>query len=223
MCFISTALANTDIPTENKTPLFVDVKTAISTVHYDIRYASKNNFVGDVVDGYFAEKCYVNYQLIDSLKRINTALLNDDYRLTFFDCYRPEKAVAHFMRWAKDLNDTQTKAQYYPNVAKSHLAGPYIAEKSGHSKGFTVDITLQKKDKFGNWHDLDMGSSYDLFDTLSHSNNKKISVQQRSNRYLLQQTMKAYGYTPYAMEWWHFTYTVTPKVQRNESYNFDVK
>lgn len=202
---------------------FIDIKQAIPSVAYEIRYASTNNFVGTVITGYLSNKCYIHQSVINDLKAVTVALAQQKYRLKLFDCYRPEKAVAHFMRWAQDLTDTQTKADYYPNIAKSNLVGPYIAAKSGHSKGYTLDLTLQKKLKNGHWQDLDMGEHFDLFDVLSNTDNKQISAQQRNNRYRLKEIMQAHGFSNYAMEWWHFTHTKTSKAQRQKSYDFDVK
>lgn len=202
---------------------FIDVKQVIPSVVYDIRYASKNNFVGDVINGYLAKKCYIHRAAISDLKAVTADLAKQGYRLKLFDCYRPEKAVTHFMRWAKNLTDTKTKAEYYPNIAKSTLVGPYIAEKSGHSKGYTLDLTLQKKLNNGEWQDLDMGTHFDLFDVLSNTDNKHVSLQQRNNRDRLRDIMQAHGFSNYPMEWWHFTHTKTPKSQRQSSYDFDVK
>ncbi|XQW86762.1 M15 family metallopeptidase [Thalassotalea piscium] len=201
---------------------FVDIKLAIPSVVYDIRYASKNNFVGEVIDGYLAPKCLIRQEVIKPLIKLSDELLQQGYRLKLYDCYRPEKAVKHFMRWALDLSDTKTKNTYYPNLDKSNLVGQYIAEKSGHSKGFTLDLTIQMKDKNGTWHDLDMGSTFDMFDKISNTETPLISPQQKYNRQILKVTLERNGFTNYPMEWWHFTYTKTPKSQRQHAYNFDV-
>lgn len=208
---------------EHEQKQFIDVKQVIPSVAYDIRYASTKNFVGTVVNGYLAKKCYIHQAVIDDVKAVTAELAQQGYRLKLFDCYRPEKAVAHFMRWAQDLTNTKTKAEYYPNIAKSSLVGPYIAEKSGHSKGYTLDLTLQKKLNNGEWQDLDMGANFDLFDVLSNTDSPQITTSQRDNRYRLKNVMQVHGFTNYPMEWWHFTHTKTPKPQRQRSYDFDVK
>ena len=110
------------------------------------------------------------------------------------------------MRWASDLNDTRTKAQYYPNLAKDKLVGEYIAEKSGHSRGSTLDLTLAKQDEQGNWQPIDMGSPFDMFDPVSNVGAPGISAEQTANRQLLENVMQQGGFKVYSMEWWHFTH-----------------
>ncbi|TKB43535.1 M15 family metallopeptidase [Thalassotalea mangrovi] len=201
---------------------FVDIKSVIENVEYDIRYATSNNFVGERIDGYLASKCLIHRDAMSSLRDIVNELAKQDLRLKFFDCYRPEKAVAHFMSWANDLSDTKTKADYYPNLDKSALVGPYIAERSGHSRGFTVDLTLVRKDGSGQYVELDMGSSYDLFDPLSNTDNPGINASQRKNRQLLKTVMESHGFAAYNMEWWHFTYRDMTTQQKQQYYDFDV-
>ena len=200
----------------------VDLAQYIGSIHYDIRYAGHENFVGQPVDGYLAAKCFLHKDLMKPLKQLSKQLSQRNYRLRIYDCYRPEKAVAHFMRWVNDLNDIKTKASYYPNLPKSQLVGDYIAEKSGHSKGFTVDLTLEVKAE-GRWQPIDMGSNFDVFDPISHSNSTLISEVQQGNRNLLKTLMNSAGFSHYKYEWWHFTYTKTPKTMRSQSFNFDIE
>ena len=200
----------------------VDTAKYIDAIHYDIRYAGHNNFVGQPVDGYLAAKCLLHIDLMTPLKQLSKRLSQQNYRLRIYDCYRPEKAVAHFMRWVRNLNDTKTKATFYPNLAKSQLVGDYIAEKSGHSTGFTVDLTLEIEIE-GRWQPIDMGSNYDVFDPISHSNSPLISEVQQDNRNLLKNVMSSAGFSHYKYEWWHYTYTKTPKSMRSQSFNFDIE
>ncbi|TLU67572.1 peptidase M15 [Thalassotalea litorea] len=202
---------------------FVDIKTELESVEYDIRYAGYNNFVGEPVDGYLESKCFIHRDALPALKAIVNELANKQMTLKFFDCYRPEKAVAHFMRWAKDLTDLKTKAQYYPNLPKSALVGPYIAEKSGHSRGFTIDVTLVELDPHGQYQALDMGSPYDMFDAISNTESPNINAQQKANRELLKNLMQKHGFAAYDMEWWHFTYANMTEVQKQQYYDFDVQ
>ncbi len=139
--------------------------------------------------------------------------------LKLFDAYRPQQAVNHFVRWAKVLNDTLMKQSYYPDVPKSELfKRGYIASKSGHSRGSTVDLTLIDLDT-GN--ELDMGSPYDFFGVQSHPFYKKITDKQRKNRMLLRRVMLKNGFKPYENEWWHFTLRDEPFP--NQYFDFPVK
>ena len=125
--------------------------------------------------------------------------------LKIYDAYRPQKAVNHFARWAKKLNDTLKKNEYYPNVKKKNLfKEEYIAYRSGHSRGSTVDLTIidlstpEKKE-------LDMGSSYDFFGHESWVSYTNLSKEQLGNRLFIQKIMKKYNFKNYIQEWWHFT------------------
>ncbi|SES63957.1 M15 family metallopeptidase [Thalassotalea agarivorans] len=216
-------LALVAVQVQAKEQEFVDIKSHITNVNYDIRYYSGNNFVGERIDGYKAAKCLVHKNAIAALSKASEALNKAGDRFKFFDCYRPEKAVAHFMRWAKDLEDIKTKKTYYPNLDKSAFVGPYIAPRSGHSKGYTVDLTLEQKQPNGSYTEVDMGSAFDMFDLVSNTDNPSITKQQKANRYLLKKSLEAVGFSAYDMEWWHFTYTAVPSNERATFYDFDVK
>ena len=128
--------------------------------------------------------------------------------LKIFDGYRPQKAVDHFVRWVQVLKDTLMKAQFYPKVKKNNLLkNGYIAERSGHSRGSTIDLTIINI-KTGKA--LDMGSAYDFFGIQSHPLYQNISKKQKNNRMLLRNTMLNHGFTPYENEWWHFTLKKEP-------------
>ena len=143
-----------------------------------------------------------------ALVQIRQQLAASGLGLKVFDCYRPARAVADFAKWARDPKDQARKADYYPNVDKSRLFElGYIAERSGHSRGSTLDVTLV--DLRTNT-EVDMGSSYDLFDTRSWSTDQTVSPTQRENRMKLQSVMTAHGFRPLAEEWWHFTLNAEP-------------
>ncbi len=130
------------------------------------------------------------------------------YRLKIYDAYRPQRAVSHFMRWAKDVDDTRMKAPFYPNLDKSVLfAQGYIAEKSGHSRGSTVDLTLFDT-KTGK--EVNMGGTFDWFGEESHPDYKGVTEEQLANRMLLRDIMVAHGFKPLVEEWWHFTLADEP-------------
>ncbi|OYT17343.1 MAG: peptidase M15 [Bacteroidetes bacterium 4572_77] len=186
---------------------FVYMSSICPSIKTDVRYFGSNNFVGKPIDGYQSPKIICSSQAALALKAAQLELQEIGYSLIIYDAYRPQRAVHHFMRWAKDLNDTLTKAKYYPNVNKNKLFKlGYIAEKSSHSRGSTFDVSLM--DSQGEV--LDMGSPFDFFGTISWSNYQGISLQQNENRMLLQQIMIESGFIPYDEEWWHFTLKEEP-------------
>ena len=130
-------------------------------------------------------------------------------QLLIFDAYRPQQAVNDFVAWSHDYGDTQTKATYYPRVAKASLFPEgYIAERSGHSRGSTVDLTIVSATP--PFQALDMGTPFDFFGPESWPAYAGCTLQQRANRMLLQGLMKKHGFNPYPQEWWHFTYANEP-------------
>jgi len=195
------------------------IQDKIPTIELEIRYHGENNFIGTAIDGYFAPKAILTIKATLALTQVQEELKSFNLGLKVFDAYRPQKAVDHFVRWGRDLEDRKMKAIYYPNVLKRNLFKEgYIAEKSGHSRGSTVDLTIiDLKSK----EELDMGSSFDFFGVVSHVNYEKISTQQRANRMLLNQVMLKHGFKAYAEEWWHFTLKNEP--YKKTYFNFDVK
>lgn len=200
---------------------FVEMNQALPEAIYDIRYYTDNNFVGEPVVGYQAPKCILQQQAAQALQQVAATASEQGLKLKIFDCYRPQRSVAHFMRWAQDLSDTSTKADYYPNLPKDKLVGEYIAERSGHSRGATVDLTLARQDGEGNWQELDMASPFDMFDPLSNTANPTISTEQAANRQLLKHLMESAGFSNYAMEWWH--YSLVPQPYPDTYFDFPVK
>jgi len=211
---------------------FVDIHEIIPDVSLDLRYSTSHNFLGVPVDGYRTEKCYITKAAADSLAKVQEELRKFNLSLKIYDAYRPQQAVDHFVRWAKDLSDTLTKKEFYPTVDKSRLfVDGYIAEKSGHSRGSTVDLTIvpiplpyqpefdinnqcecfESTDKRFKDNSIDMGTGFDCFHSLSHTENINLTPQQRANRLLLKSLMNKYGFKNLAEEWWHFTL-------RNEPY-----
>jgi zinc D-Ala-D-Ala dipeptidase len=194
---------------------------------YIMSYASPANFVGQVVDGYHEKICIISEPAAVALIAVQDALdkLQKDYRLKIFDTYRPTSAVDHFSRWAADANDQKMKAEYYPDLNKADLFElKYIAEKSSHSRGSTVDLTITvEKDPKSKAPDqeLDMGTAFDFFDDRSHTANPTISAVAKANRALLKDLMEAQGFENYKLEWWHYTLKNEPFP--DTYFNFDVK
>ena len=173
------------------------------TIKKELRYYTSKNFVGTPIDGYMKNKIIISIPAAKALKKIQTKLLDSGLSLKIFDAYRPQQAVDHFVRWAKIMNDTLKKQLYYPDIKKSELFKlGFIALKSGHTRGSTVDLSIVdiKTNK-----ELDIGSSYDFFGEKSHPFYKKITKTQMKNRMLLRTIMIKNGFIPYDNEWWHFT------------------
>ncbi len=198
---------------------FVDAATVVSDLKSDIRYYGDHNFVGEPIDGYVAPKCLLTVEAATALGAVQRDLAVTGLGLKVFDCYRPARAVGHFVRWAKDLDDTKMKSEFYPDVDKSELFEKgYIAERSGHSRGSTVDLTIIDL-KSG--EELDMGAGYDYFDPLSWPSDMRPTAEQRSNRALLRSVMLANGFKPLKEEWWHFTLKNEPYT--DTYFEFEVK
>ena len=182
---------------------FVPLAEAVPDAILEIRYYSTYNFVGDRVDGYERPVAYLTKEAAAALKAASDECVARGYRLKVYDAYRPQRAVSRFMRWAKDVGDTRMKAPFYPNLDKSVLFEQgYIAEKSGHSRGSTVDLTLFDM-KTGK--EVDMGGTFDWFGEESHPDYTGVTEEQLANRMLLREIMLAHGFKPLAEEWWHFT------------------
>ncbi len=188
-------------------------------VKTDLRYYRAYNFVGTRIDGYEAPVAILAEEAAEALKAVSEDLAEQGYGLLILDAYRPTKAVDHFVRWAADADDTKMKSAFYPKLDKKNLFKlGYIAKRSGHSRGSTVDLTLTDA-KSGK--PVDMGGSYDFFGAISSHGAKGLSAQQTANRRLLKQAMERQGFEAYAKEWWH--YTLEDEPFPNKYHNFDVK
>ena len=183
---------------------FVLLTDVVPDAILEIRYYSTYNFVGDRIDGYEQPTALLTKEAAAALKNASDELKAKGYRLKIYDAYRPQQAVTHFMNWAKDIDDTRMKEYFYPELDKSVLFDQgYIAEKSGHSRGSTVDLTLfdMKTVK-----EVDMGGTFDYFGELSHPDYKEgITEEQYNNRMILRDAMINNGFKPLVEEWWHFT------------------
>ena len=180
---------------------FAPVSSAIYDAAYDIRYYSANNFTGNRIRGYNAPVAYMTKESLAALSVAAADLRKQGYRLLIWDTYRPQKAVYNFVEWINDSKNVGDKT-FYPTLKKSDLLkGGYIAEKSGHTRGSTVDLTLIKKD--GSY--VDMGGTFDLFSEISHPNYKKLTKEQKKNRKILHDAMIKAGFKGIDSEWWHFT------------------
>ncbi|MDR4126709.1 M15 family metallopeptidase [Yanghanlia caeni] len=182
---------------------FVYVAEVVPNVVIDARYAGDNNFVGRPVDGYLANTVILTRPAAEALAKVSEDLAAFGLGLKVFDGFRPQRAVDHFVRWAADLSDQSTKARHYPDVEKEHLfRDGYIAERSGHSRGSTVDLTIID---LATGEELPMGTPFDYFGLESWPSYTKLPAEQRAFRALLQQVMTRHGFRPLNEEWWHFT------------------
>ena len=199
---------------------FVSIPEAVPDAILEIRYFSTYNFVGERIDGYLAPTALLTRAAADSLRAVSNDLMRMGYRIKIYDAYRPQMAVDHFVRWAADLKDARMKSCFYPDLRKNVLFKQgYIAEKSGHTRGSTVDLTLFD---MATGKEVDMGGTFDWFGPESHpdfcgdpdtgvydakAGRKRggITETQFRNRLILREVMLRHGFKPLAEEWWHFT------------------
>lgn len=185
-----------------RAPGFVSVSDVIPDVLLDVRYYSTYNFVGERIDGYEAPLVLLTEEAAAALSLVNGDLRRKGLRLVLYDGYRPQRAVDHFVRWAEG-DDESMRPVFYPDVDKADLfTRGFIAKRSGHSRGSTIDLTLLDE-KSGTL--LDMGGPFDYFGELSHPDCPAVTPQQHENRWLLREAMMARGFKPLSTEWWHFT------------------
>jgi|TARA_B110000196_G_scaffold230492_1_gene199006 D-alanyl-D-alanine dipeptidase len=198
---------------------FLELQEFIPDIQLDLRYFSEDNFVGQVIDGYHAEKAFMTREAATALSNVQGELAPFGMSLKVFDAYRPQRAVDHFVRWGQDLGDKKMKDVFYPAVAKEDLfSDGYIAQRSGHSRGSTIDLTIVDLET---GEELEMGTLWDFFDPSSWPSNLNIPPQARANRNLLNAVMTRHGFTALGTEWWHFTLENEPFL--DTYFNFPVK
>ena len=198
---------------------FVYVHQAIPNIFLDIRYFENNNFMRQPIDGYKKPIAILTKPASIALQKVQHELNQKGYSLIIFDAYRPQTAVNHFIKWAKNLEDTIAKREYYPEIDKSQLFElGYISERSGHTRGSTLDLSIVDLKTKKN---MDMGSSFDFFGSKSHHDYQQITEKQKQNRQLLKSTMEKYGFKHYSEEWWHYTLANEPFP--NTYFDFPVK
>ncbi len=182
---------------------FVVLAEAVPLVVQEIRYYSTYNFIGDRIDGYEEPCALLTKEAARALKAVSNEMLVQGYRLKIFDAYRPACAVKHFVMWGLEDQDVRMKPYFYPDLEKQALfAEGYIASRSSHSRGSTVDLTLLD---MRTGREVDMGSPFDLFSEVSHPDYRGITEEQYENRMMLQRVMVRNGFAPLDCEWWHFT------------------
>ena len=182
---------------------FVYLKDIDNSIIVDLKYYSTENFTAKYVDGYHSNVAILSKESALALSKAQQDFNKLGYSLIVYDAYRPQSAVDFFVRWSNDHSDTLNKVIYYPNIKKSELFKlGYIAYKSGHSRGSTVDVSLVD---ISTKKELDMGTIFDYFGVESHTFSNQISEKQKSNRLILIEIMSDNGFKNYSKEWWHFT------------------
>ena len=185
---------------ENDASQFVLLSDYVPGVVQEIRYFSTYNFVGDRIDGYEDPIALLTKDAARALKTVSNQANVMGFRLKVFDAYRPARAVRHFVLWGIEDLDQRMKPFFYPELEKQALFKlGYIASKSSHSRGSTIDLTL-----------LDMGSPFDYFSERSHPDCRDVTEEQYANRMRLQSLMVNNGFVPIDCEWWHFTLANEP-------------
>ena len=207
------------LPDTEDASQFVMLADAVPDAILEIRYFGTYNFVGTRIDGYQEPTALLTREAADSLQAVSKDVMALGYRLKIYDAYRPQKAVDHFVRWAEQIPDTLMKPYFYPDLDKSVLfAKGYIAKKSGHTRGSTVDLTLFD---MNTEKEVDMGGTFDWFGPESHPDFRGITPAQFANRMILRRAMMRHGFKPISSEWWHFTLKNEPFP--NTYFTFPVK
>ena len=201
---------------------FVDAAGVVPGLIVEARYAGTRNFIGTPIDGYDKPICYLTREAASALALVARDIEPRGLVLKAFDCYRPERAVRHFVRWARNLADTAGKAEFYPDVDKRNLfRDGYIAARSSHSRGSTVDLTLARGAAGPDGRELDMGTPFDFFSPRAAPSDRSVSAEAQANRALLAQAMRRRGFMSYRQDWWHFTLRGEPF--RDRHFDFPVR
>ena len=193
---------------ENDASRFVLLSDYVPGIVQEIRYYSTYNFVGDRIDGYEEPIALLTKDAARALKVVSNQANVMGYRLKVFDAYRPARAVRHFVLWGIEDLDQRMKPFFYPELEKQDLFRlGYIASKSSHNRGSTIDLTLLD---MASGKELDMGSPFDYFSERSHPDCRGVTEEQYENRMRLQKLMTDNGFLPIDCEWWHFTLAEEP-------------
>ena len=218
---------------------FVDIAEVAPDVVVDLKYARADNFMRRAVRGYGAARCLLTKPAARALAEAQREVAASGLALMVYDCYRPQRAVDDFVAWARAAPATAVDPMHNPVVPRSELlARGYIAARSGHSRGSTVDLTLiasgpRRRPPAGPPDcrsiegalapdgSLNMGTTFDCFDERAHAADANVTAGARRNRRLLREVMEKHGFVPYAQEWWHFTLANEPFPKT--SFDFEIQ
>jgi zinc D-Ala-D-Ala dipeptidase len=182
---------------------FVFVDEFVPGIRWDAKYATWDNFTGKPVDGYQANRIVGTRALCAAVERAQEKAAASGLGLLLWDGYRPQRAVDCFLRWSQQPDDGRTKLRHYPNIDRPEMFEQgYVAAKSGHSRGGTVDLTLYD---LATGELAPMGGDHDLMDPVSHHGATGITQAEAGNRQYLCSIMEACGFNSYDCEWWHYT------------------
>jgi D-alanyl-D-alanine dipeptidase len=216
---------------------FVYLADVDPAIRQDIRYAGSHNFTGKPVQGYLANECVLTERAARALSQVQADLAAKKLSLIVWDCYRPARAVREFLLWSRLPQDIRMKAEFFPNTNKAQLfALGYLASRSAHSRGSTVDLgivpadlpalpaydpttplkscTAARAERFEDGT-IDLGTGQDCLDPLASPSSPNVTGEATSNRKLLQQSMRRFGFNPYSREWWHFELADEPFPRQN--------
>ncbi len=225
--FLNFVFADNFVIEKNRPSDFVNLQQFIPQMQFDIRYYGSHNFVGRRINGYESPVCLITKSAAMALKKVESKLLGMNLTLKAYDCYRPQRAVDDFANWATQIDNVKMKKEFYPSVDKVNLFKEnYIAYRSGHSRGSTIDLTIvpiqsavpkynkdtplisciaPKQKRFPD-NSLDFGTGFDCFSPVSHPLYQNLSAQILANRLLLNTLMNEAGFKGIDSEWWHFTF-----------------
>ncbi len=182
---------------------FVFLDECVPGIRWDAKYATWDNFTGKPVDGYLVNRVVGTKALCAALQNVQDAAASGGFGLLLWDAYRPQRAVDCFLRWSRQPEDGRTKSRHYPNINRAEMFEKgYVAAKSGHSRGSTVDLTLFH---LATGELAPMGGDHDLMDLISHHGAEGITGDEAGNREFLRSIMEDSGFSSYAYEWWHYT------------------
>lgn len=181
--------------------VFVD--ELVPGIRWDAKYATWDNFTGKPVDGYRVNRIVGTRALCEALSRARDLAAVRGFGLLLWDGYRPQRAVDDFVRWSQQPEDGRTKPRHYPNIDRAQMfERGYVARRSGHSRGSTVDLTLFH---LHTGELAAMGGDHDLMDAVSHHGAPGVRAPESRNRRALRAIMEASGFSSYPAEWWHYT------------------
>lgn len=198
---------------------FVYLDAVLPGVFWDAKYYTADNFTGSAVDGYRVNRIVGTREMAAGLRGALSLAAERGYSLLLWDGYRPQRAVDCFLRWAVSPEDGKTKARHYPNIGKLDIVRlGYVIEKSGHSRGSAIDLTLCDP-KDGRM--VEMGGIFDLMDVRSHHGAEGLSAVAAENREILREIMEKSGFDAYEREWWHYSLKKEP--YPNQYFDFPVE
>lgn len=199
---------------------FISLSEICPNIKIQADYSLSENFTGQVVSGYKAQKAFMTKFSASALQKVQMLALNSGLCLKIFDAYRPLKAVQSFQEWANKPEDNfQLKNYYYPKYDRLELfKRGFIAKESTHSFGIAVDLTLLD---LSTGLELDMGSHFDYFDDISVTNSPLITKQQQENRRRLIELMESQRFKNYSQEWWHFS--LKTGLASYRAFDFDIE